>query len=68
MRETRLRWFGHVQRRDSECIDRRMLDMELPGSRQRGRPNKSYMDIINEDLKVVGVMLRRQKMELGGDI
>ncbi|KAK3542059.1 hypothetical protein QTP86_011360 [Hemibagrus guttatus] len=30
VREARLRWFGHVQRRESEYIGRRMLDMELP--------------------------------------
>ncbi|KAK3562042.1 hypothetical protein QTP86_025229, partial [Hemibagrus guttatus] len=40
VRETRLRWFGHVQRRESEYIGRRMLDMELPGRRQRGRPKR----------------------------
>ncbi|MCJ8736397.1 hypothetical protein PDJAM_G00257450 [Pangasius djambal] len=36
VREARLRWFGHVQRRESEYIGRRMLDMELPGRRRRG--------------------------------
>ncbi|KAK3559145.1 hypothetical protein QTP86_005023 [Hemibagrus guttatus] len=41
VREARLRWFGHVQRRVSEYIGRRMLDMELPGRRQRGRPKRS---------------------------
>ncbi|KAK3547011.1 hypothetical protein QTP86_008801 [Hemibagrus guttatus] len=40
VREDRLRWFGHVQRRESEYIGRRMLDMELPGRRQRGRPKR----------------------------
>ncbi|KAK3518494.1 hypothetical protein QTP70_001487 [Hemibagrus guttatus] len=40
VREARLRWFGHVQRRKSEYIGRRMLDMELPGRRQRGRPKR----------------------------
>ncbi|KAK3520398.1 hypothetical protein QTP70_024152, partial [Hemibagrus guttatus] len=52
VREARLRWFGHVQRRESEYIGRRMLDMELPGRRQRGRP--MYMDGINEDMQLVG--------------
>ncbi|KAK3512367.1 hypothetical protein QTP70_007366 [Hemibagrus guttatus] len=54
VREVRLRWFGHVQRRESEYIGRRMLDMELPGRRQRGRPKRRYMDGINEDMKLVG--------------
>ena len=36
VREARLRWFGHVQRTDSEYIGRRMIKMELPGRRQRG--------------------------------
>ncbi|KAK3571533.1 hypothetical protein QTP86_013162 [Hemibagrus guttatus] len=54
VREDRLRWFGHVQRRESEYIGRRMLDMELPGRRQRGRPKRRYMDGINEDMKLVG--------------
>ncbi|KAK3564226.1 hypothetical protein QTP86_011199 [Hemibagrus guttatus] len=54
VREARLRWFGHVQRRESEYTGRRMLDMELPGRRQRGRPKRRYMDGINEDMKLVG--------------
>ncbi|KAK3511052.1 hypothetical protein QTP70_029380 [Hemibagrus guttatus] len=54
VREARLRWFGHVQRRESEYIGRRILDMGLPGRRQRGRPKRRYMDVINEDMKLVG--------------
>ena len=55
VREIRLRWFGHVQRRDSGYIGRRMLEMELPGRRQRGRPKRRYMDVVNVDMQVVGV-------------
>ncbi|MCJ8744401.1 hypothetical protein PDJAM_G00118290 [Pangasius djambal] len=54
VREARLRWFGNVQRRESEYIGRRMLDMELPGRRRRERPKRRYMDVINEDMKLVG--------------
>ncbi|KAK5620751.1 hypothetical protein CRENBAI_019143 [Crenichthys baileyi] len=41
-REARLRWFGHVKRRDSEFVERRMLRLELHGGK--------------EDMKVVGVI------------
>ena len=50
-----MRWFGHVQRRYSEYIGSRMLRLELPGRRPRGRPKKRFMDVVKEDMKVVGV-------------
>ncbi|MCJ8736618.1 hypothetical protein PDJAM_G00014560 [Pangasius djambal] len=65
VREARLRWFGHVQRRESEYIGRRMLDMELPGRRRRGRPKRRYMEVINEDMKLVGA--RMQKIGISGE-
>ena len=52
-RETRLRWFGHVQRRDSEYIGKRMLSLDVPGKRPKGRHIKRYMDIVREDMRVV---------------
>ena len=33
MREGRLRWYGHVMRRDQEYVGRKMMEMELPGKR-----------------------------------
>ncbi|MCJ8733970.1 hypothetical protein PDJAM_G00229970 [Pangasius djambal] len=42
VREARSRWFGHVQRRESEYIGRRMLDMELSGRRRRGRSKRDF--------------------------
>ncbi|KAK2910488.1 hypothetical protein Q8A73_008203 [Channa argus] len=55
VREARLRWFGHVQRRNCEYIGRRMLRLELPGRRSRGRPKRRFMDVVREDMKLVGV-------------
>ncbi|OKP64685.1 hypothetical protein A8A03_01925 [Escherichia coli] len=54
-REARLRWFGHVQRRDSEYIGKRMLRLELPGRRPRGRPKRRFLDVVKEDMRIVGV-------------
>ena len=42
---------------DRGYIGRRMLEMELPGKRQRGRPKRRYMDAVMEDMQVVGVRL-----------
>ncbi|KAF3699483.1 hypothetical protein EXN66_Car015170 [Channa argus] len=55
VREDILRWFGHVQRRNCEYIGRRMLRLELPGRRSRGRPKRRFMDVVREDMKLVGV-------------
>ena len=45
VREARLRWYGHVQRRDEGYIGKRMLGMGIPGRRKRGRPKRRYMDV-----------------------
>jgi len=55
IREARLRWYGHIQRRDDENLGRRMLKMELPGHRRRGRPQIRYMDMLKEDMETAGL-------------
>ncbi|KAI5092844.1 hypothetical protein C0J45_17235 [Silurus meridionalis] len=57
VREARLRWFGHVQRRDMNYIGRRMLRMEPPGRRKRGRPRRRFMDVVREDMQMEAALL-----------
>ena len=54
--EDRLRWCGHVQRRDREYIGRRILRMGLPGRRHRGRLKRRFKDMLREDMQIVGVI------------
>ena len=53
-REARLRC-GHLRRKDDGYIGRRMLRMELPGNRKRGRPKRRFMDVVKEDMAEVEV-------------
>ena len=55
MKEGRLRWYGHVMRRDQEYVGRKMMEMELPGKRKRGRPKRRFLDVVKEDMREVGV-------------
>ena len=49
-RKARLRWYGHVRRKDNGYIERRTLRMELPGKRKRGRPKMRFMDVVKEGM------------------
>ena len=53
--QNRLRWYGHVRRRDESHITRTVLDMEVEGVRPRGRPKLRYMDTIRRDMKKNGL-------------
>ena len=54
MKEGRLRWYGHVMRRDKEYEERKMMEMELPPKRRRGTPKKRFVDVVKEDMGEVG--------------
>ena len=56
MRESRLRWFGHVKRMSVDAQVRSCERINNPvGKRGRGQPKKSLDDLIRDDLKVVGL-------------
>ena len=52
MRESRLRWYGHVMRRNEDHMTRRVMSIE-DGVRSRGRPLTTWTRTITNDLKAL---------------
>ena len=50
MRENRLRWFEHVQRKPIEAPVRRIETIIVEGKRSRGRPKKTWVEQIKDEL------------------
>ena len=50
VKESRLTWYGHVLRRAYEYVSKRVMAMEVPGNRRRGRPKRRWLDSIRHDL------------------
>lgn len=55
MREARLRWFGHMHRREVEYVWSRVSRIEPLGRRRKERPKRRLMAVVMEDMQVVGV-------------
>ena len=49
LREKRLSWFGHVQRRDDDATGN-VLQMTVDGKRNRGRQNLRWRYLVKEDM------------------
>ena len=53
--EKQLMRYGHVRRMKEEHFVRRMLNVDIPGKRRRGRPNLRWKDTCKRDMTEVGL-------------
>ena len=54
-RQSRMRWFGHVERREEQHVIKTVWNMEVLGKRKRGRPRRRLKDNIKEDMRAMGM-------------
>ncbi|XP_068219783.1 uncharacterized protein [Palaemon carinicauda] len=55
IQESRLRWYGHIMRRNEQYIGRKVMAMEAQGTSRRGRPKLMWEDCIKDDLRSKGL-------------
>ncbi|XP_074363467.1 uncharacterized protein LOC141704020 [Apium graveolens] len=55
VREGRLRWFGHIRRRRVAAPVRRVENLLVSGSRRRGRPMRTWTDLLTLDLRALNL-------------
>ena len=55
IKKSRLRWFGHVERKDDNDLGKRCITWEVVGIRQRGHPKKTWWDCVKNDMESIGL-------------
>ena len=58
-----LRWFGHVERMSEERMARKVYNSTVIGMRQRGRPFRVWMDVVNEGLDKRTLTLEQARVD-----
>ncbi|XP_070026581.1 uncharacterized protein [Nicotiana sylvestris] len=54
LRESRLRWFGHVKRRDIDALVRRCKRLTMADLRKgRGKPKKYWGEVIRQNMSLL---------------
>ena len=55
VRNSRLRWFGHLERKDVGDRTSACRNIVVAGNAGKGRPKKRWMDGVEEDLRKYGL-------------
>ena len=49
LQQNRLRWYGHVLRKDDDDWVKKCMEYEAEGPRPRGRPKRTWREVVRED-------------------
>ena len=57
LRRRRLRWLGHIWRKDDEEWVKKCVKWEADGGRERGRPKLRWREVVERDMKDRGMVV-----------
>ena len=60
LQRNRLRWYGHVLRKDDDDWVKKCMEYEVKGSRPRGRPKRTWKEVVREDCQACAYPFHRQ--------
>jgi len=49
LQQNRLRWYGHVLRKDYDDWVKKCMEYEVQDPRPRGRPKRTWTEVVRED-------------------
>ena len=52
LQQNRLRWYGHVLRKEDNDWAKKCMKYEVEGPRPRGRPKRTSREVVKEDCQV----------------
>jgi len=55
LQQNRLRWHGHVLRKEDNDWVKKCMEYEVVGSRSRGRPKRTWLEVVQRDCQVRGL-------------
>src|SRR3989442_7590946 len=55
VRRGRLRWFGHVERKEADDWVSKCRNLVVVGGAGKGRPRKTWMECVNKDVRDCGL-------------
>ena len=55
VQERRLKWYGHVMKREEHYVGRMAMEIKVQGRRKGGRPKRRWFDKVKDDIKEKGL-------------
>ena len=53
LQQNRLRWYGHVLRKEDDDWVKKCMEYEVEGPRPRGKPKRNWRKVVKEDCQHV---------------